>query len=94
MGTVIDLGAWREQARRTPAGADDPIARLDRIVSRLDPLLEEVKQGKKRDLALETEILAITGALSLGMTEEAADRAERLAARLEARSRRARPQGS
>lgn len=92
MGTVIDLLAWREHAGRRPEEAHDPIGRLELIVSRLDPLLEEVKQKKKRDPDLETEILAITGALSLGMPEEAADRAERLAARLEGRAGGAQPQ--
>jgi hypothetical protein len=86
MGTVIDLSAWREHARRPSGEAHDPIGRLERIVNRLDPLLEEVKRERKRDLDVETEILAITGALSLGMQEEAAERAERLASRLEAKA--------
>jgi hypothetical protein len=83
MGQLIDLASWRATGRRTPGAARDPLARLDLIVSRLDPLMEEVKKGKRRDRFLETEILAITGALSLGMADEAADRAERLVARLE-----------
>jgi hypothetical protein len=104
MGTVIDFVRWRERAAGStdaplrqgrssaPADGADPIGRLDQIVSRLDPLLEEVKKNRKRDLDTETEILAITGALSLGMTDEAAERAERLAARLESRTgRRATP---
>ncbi|MBI4259774.1 MAG: hypothetical protein HY658_04340 [Actinobacteria bacterium] len=102
MGTVIDLAGWlRRQDRGGELGPpsvrasdDDPVARLDAIVSRLDPLLEEVKAARRRDALVETEILAITGALSLGLAEEAADRAERLVARLEDRSgRTAHPAG-
>ena len=95
MGTVIDLLSWREGERdRDRLASPDPDAavdRLDRLVSRLDPLLESVKRGGKRDHTVETDILAITGAISLGLMDEAAVRAERLASRLEARTKHAQP---
>jgi hypothetical protein len=75
MGTLIDLGAWREQHER------DPVVRLERAVRRLDRLLG---QGSGRiGPRVETELLAITGAVTAGAAEEAAERAERLVDRLE-----------
>lgn len=75
MGTLIDLEAWREQHER------DPVVRLERAVRRLDRLLGE---GPGRIAPrVESELLAITGAVTAGIAEEAADRAERLADRLE-----------
>lgn len=75
MGTLIDLEAWREQHER------DPVVRLERAVRRLDRLLGEgpVRIGPR----VESELLAITGAVTAGIAEEAAERAERLADRLE-----------
>lgn len=75
MGTLIDLEAWREQHER------DPVVRLERAVRRLDRLLGE---GPGRIAPrVESELLAITGAVTAGIAEEAAERAERLADRLE-----------
>jgi hypothetical protein len=90
MGAVIDLVAWKERDRPAaePPAGDPALGRLDRMFARLDPLLDDVKRRGKREPQVETEILAITGALSLGLVEDAAARAERLAARLEARARR------
>jgi hypothetical protein len=75
MGTLIDLEAWREQHQR------DPVVRLERAVRRLDRLLGEGpgRIGRR----VESELLAITGAVTAGIAEEAAERAERLADRLE-----------
>jgi hypothetical protein len=75
MGTVIDLGAWREARER------DPLTRLERAVTRLEVRLEQGtgRLGRK----VESELLAITGAMAAGLEEEAAERAERLSERLD-----------
>jgi hypothetical protein len=104
MGRVIDLDAWRRRRpaqvghtglERTPEGpAQDerlgppaPLARLERAIGRLDPL---VNGGTSRiGPRVETELLAITGAVTAGRVEDAATRAERLAERLEHPSSRA-----
>jgi hypothetical protein len=75
MGEIVDLGQWREARER------DPVVRLERAVARLELLLE---RGPSRiGRRVESELLAITGAMSAGLQEEAAERAERLAERLE-----------
>jgi hypothetical protein len=75
MGTVTDLAGWREAHER------DPVARLERAISRLESQLE---RGTGRiGPRVEAELLAITGAMTAGHEEEAAERAERLAERLE-----------
>lgn len=75
MGLLIDLTAWREARDR------DPVVRLERAIGRLDRLLSE---GPGRiGHRVESELLAITGAVTAGLAEEAAERAERLADRLE-----------
>ncbi|HZD17094.1 MAG TPA: hypothetical protein VE669_03025 [Actinomycetota bacterium] len=75
MGLVIDLAAWRAERAR------DPIGRLERAIGRLDTLLAS---GSGRiGPRVESELLAITGAVTAGMSREAAERAERLAERLE-----------
>jgi hypothetical protein len=99
MGRVIDLEAWRcrrpriaEHAADGPARTERPepgapIARLERAIGRLDPL---VNRGTSRiGPRVETELLAITGAVTAGRVEDAATRAERLAERLEHPSSRA-----
>ena len=48
----------------------------------LDAVMQGSPQGRLADPDVERELLAITGAVSLGMLEEAADRAERLRERL------------
>jgi hypothetical protein len=75
MGTVIDLGAWCEARER------DPLTRLERAVARLEVRLERGtgRLGRK----VESELLAITGAMAAGLEEDAAERAERLAERLD-----------
>ena len=75
MGELIDLGAWRDLRQR------DPVGRLERSIARLEHLLE---RGTGRlGPRVESELLAITGAVSAGLQDEAAERAERLAERLE-----------
>jgi hypothetical protein len=73
----------------TPLTTDeaDPatVARLERAVERLHPLIERALEGSGRlQPRLETELLAIMGELTVGLVSEAAGRAERLAGRLEA----------
>jgi hypothetical protein len=75
MGSVVDLVAWRE------AREHDPVSRLERAISRLEAQLE---RGTGRiGPRVEAELLAITTAMSGNRQEEAAERAERLAERLE-----------
>jgi hypothetical protein len=93
MGQVISIESWLqgrgqpEKGRRGPSAPD--VERLERAVARLEPLLDRMgahPAGSGMDL--ETELLALSGAVSLGLYEEAADRAERLADRLASRGRR------
>ena len=99
MGRVIELDAWRRRRPRThadapldpapsgPARLSGPLARLERAIGHLDPL---VNGGTGRiGPRVETELLAITGAVTAGRVEDAATRAERLAERLEHPSSRA-----
>ncbi len=87
MGRVIDLQAWRHRRREQPAEPEDAVERLARAVERLDPLVARLTRGGRRsDRALETELLAITGAVWAGLPEEAAARAERLLLTLEGRA--------
>ncbi|TMK31115.1 MAG: hypothetical protein E6G61_04310 [Actinobacteria bacterium] len=99
MGRVIELDAWRRRRPRTHADAPldlvrdgrgrrpSLLARLERAIGRLDPL---VNGGTGRiGPRVETELLAITGAVTAGRVEDAATRAERLAERLEHPSSRA-----
>jgi hypothetical protein len=75
MGQVIDLQEWRQRHQH------DPMTRLERAIARLDGLL---RQGSGRlGHRVESELLAITGAVTAGLEDEAAERAERLAERLE-----------
>jgi len=88
MGTVTDLRRWRAQRERT-AGARsvvtvDAVRRLERAVRRLDPAVANVAAPDGTvDPRIETELLAITGAVSIGQTDQALERAERLADKLE-----------
>lgn len=75
MGDVVDLREWRSRHER------DPVTRLERAIARLDALL---KRGSGRlGNRVEAELLAITGAVTAGLEDAAAERAERLAERLE-----------
>lgn len=75
MGRVIDLTAWLEGRQR------DPVRRLERAIERLDGLL--ARGSGRIGPRVESELLAITGAVTAGLPEVAADRAERLVERLE-----------
>ncbi len=92
VGRVIDLEAWRRDRRLSyrevpDEVAQEPLRRLERAIRRLDGLL---KRGTGRiSSRVESELLAITGAVTAGLAQEAAERAERLAERLEHPSARA-----
>jgi hypothetical protein len=88
MGTVTDLRRWRAQREGTAAARSvvtvDAVRRLERAVRRLDPAVANVAAPDGTvDPRIETELLAITGAVSMGETDVALERAERLADRLE-----------
>jgi hypothetical protein len=74
MAGVIDLAAWRRE--HGGPGED----RLCRAVDRLERVLAEARWDPPPPW-LVTELLAIQGCLSVGMVEDAAWRAERLAMR-------------
>ncbi len=80
--TVIDLEAWRLDR----SGVDPQEDRLRRAVDRLDQVLTE-RGEDRRPPWLVTELLAVQGCLSMGLTEEAAWRVERLVMRVERFSR-------
>ena len=78
MAGVIDLQRWR---REHGVHEDDDCA-LDDAVSRLDGALSE-RAWERPPPWVVTELLSIQGCLSLGMTEEAVWRVERLTQRTE-----------
>jgi hypothetical protein len=70
-------------ARDANAWDPDAVVRLERAVGRLDRLAGvalQVRGALAPDL--ETELFALIGQVQMGLVSEAADRAERLAARL------------
>lgn len=92
MSRVIDLEAWRRErrlvAREVPDEiAQQPLRRLEEAVHRLD---RAVARGTGRlSSRVERELLLIMGLVAAGRPAEAAERAERLAERLEHPSARA-----
>ena len=87
MAEIVQLGDWRE--RREAERSAPEVARLERAIARLDGILERVTGGARMsDTRLETDMLAITGAISAGMVDRAAVLAEELARRLENRAAR------
>ena len=85
MDTVIDLAAWR----RDRGSVDPQEERLQTAVDRLGEVLTE-RGEDHRPPWLVTELLAVQGCLSIGLTEEAAWRVERIVMRVERFSRPAR----
>jgi len=89
---VIQLEEWRRRHRpavdtRARANVPSTADRLQEIVERLDPL---VRFGSgKLAKGVETELLAIIGAVQAGRLDQALGRAERLATRLQHPSARA-----
>ena len=76
MGQVISLDDYR--ARRDPLSG---MARLDIAVARLDPLVR--RSPDRVQNGIERELRRIADEVSAGRPGEAAERAERLADRLE-----------
>jgi hypothetical protein len=91
MDAVIDLTEWRErrEAAEHPTGAVEQhvdLARLERAVERVHELVgASIDPHGQLAPAIETELLAILGELTIDLVSEAATRAERLAARLASR---------
>jgi hypothetical protein len=77
MAQVISLQSHRE--RRNPLAV--AMSRLDQAIGRLDPLVH--RSGARVHDAVTRELLAIAADVSGGRPLDAADRAERLADRLE-----------
>jgi hypothetical protein len=86
MDAVVDLLQWRRARRLEPLGQ---VERLERAVARLDAVASEsLERSGELEPWVETELLAIMGALSMDLFDEAAARAERVADRLAGRRRR------
>jgi hypothetical protein len=82
MGGVIELLEWRN---RQTGDRVRPSDRLERAVERLDAAASRALEDQGRlQPWVETELLAILGAVFTELTDQAADRAERLARKLEA----------
>ena len=82
MGTVISIEAWQERHGHHPA------ERLEHAVAELELALRAQPSSRLSEPDIERELLAITGAVSIGLLEDAAERAERLRDRLTRRVRR------
>ena len=80
-GTVVSLEDWR-RARV------DPAEHLERAVEALDQVLGTLPPRRLSAPDIERELLAITGAVSIGLIDDAADRADRLRERLLRQARR------
>lgn len=81
MNTVVDLLQWRRT--RLVEDADVGVERLERAILRLDAAATARLDGAgPLETWVETELLAILGALSMDLFDEAGARAERLAERL------------
>jgi hypothetical protein len=87
MAEIIQLGERRK--RREAEQPAPEVERLERAIARLDGILDRVTGHKPAaDPRLETDMLAISGAISAGMVDRAAVLAEELARRLENRAAR------
>ena len=76
-GTVISLEDWRKKHAER-----DPGERLELAVEALDEVLGTLSPRRLAAPDIERELLAITGAVSIGLIDDAADRADRLRERL------------
>lgn len=85
MADVVDLGRWRLGRRGAGGRGTGQRTRLTAAVERLDAALAHLGWNREAPGWVVTELLAIQGAMSLGMVDEAADRADSLAARSERR---------
>lgn len=90
MGTVVELQAWRERrddGAAAPAHFEDSDAELARLEAAVQELQGEIKRwrlgaDRARHAEVETELLAIIGAVGVGSIATATERAERLRSRL------------
>ena len=83
VGQLVELAEWRAR-REARTGASNPVGRLDAAVARLDALIgSRISSGLGLSRAIEGELLAIAGAVSAGLLDEAAARAGRLADQME-----------
>jgi hypothetical protein len=94
MDSIINLADWRrrregeDDTAGPPDGPDaeseDPsVIRLEGAIQRLHGLVSLALDGRGRlETKVETELLAIMGELTVGLINQAATRAERLADRL------------
>ncbi len=87
MGDVIDLAERREARRRATeavrARTNDSVARLEHAVAELEEFIRDPHTRRGRiGSVIETELGTIRRTVSEGRIDEAAERAERLAARL------------
>ncbi len=89
MAEVVQLERWRRE-RTHPAGKGVGAGerRLEQAVDRLDGILADLGWNRRAPAWVVTELLAIQGAVSMGLTEEATQRAESLAMRSERRRAR------
>ncbi|HEX8099603.1 MAG TPA: hypothetical protein VF660_05305 [Actinomycetota bacterium] len=98
MASVVSLEAWRRSRGAEPrnaglnaetgpsltVGDDEGVDRLERAADRLHDLVSgALKGGRPLDPQFETELLALIGEVTVGLVDEAAERAERLTNRLE-----------
>jgi hypothetical protein len=88
MDNVIELRAWRQARSKPGPGSTDPsIRRLEAAIARLErETAARFERSEKLEPALETELLAILGAVASDLVEEATERAEKLAQRLSSRT--------
>jgi len=91
MDGVIDLAEWRTRRDALEAEQDEvassapDLVRLERAVDRVHALVGAWTEAHGRLVpSIETELLAILGELTIDQVEDAAVRAEKLAARLAA----------
>ncbi len=88
MGNVVDLGIWLEARTGGANCGGTDVDRLEEAVERLYPLvLGALDRRGGLTPRVETELLAVMGELTLGLVDEAAARAERLAGELGTRPR-------
>lgn len=84
MDNVIELAAWRQaKADEAKSTGDPAIRRLELAISRLEQETSaRFERSEKLEPPVETELLAILGALASDLLDDAAERAERLAGQL------------
>jgi hypothetical protein len=86
MGSVVDLSVWLDARTGGANGGGADVDRLEGAVERLYPLvLGALDRRGALAPRVETELLAVMGELTLGLVDEAATRAERLAGELRTR---------